>query len=307
MIDIAYCFDKNYQAHFGASITSLILNFAGNTSELRIHIVTDEDSENFREKVSKLRTDFKVEININIVSDEDNRALGVLHQETNRRHYLVSSTWYRLLLPKILPSNIDKVLYLDADTIVLSDISPLFLTDINGAPIAGCLDLVSKENAKKYQIDFYINSGVLLFNLVQWREMGYTEKCLAWAKNKGAELLYSDQCVLNTYFNKSIFVLPSLWNQFISENYNIEVDNLNEGILHFITSRKPWQAWYINGNSFYYWKYLRESPWKSYQPEQPKTLSQLLELARCLDKKGHHSKAVLAYEKIIDTLKDKLK
>ena len=90
-----------------------------------------------------------------------------------------SVTYYRLSLPKIISE--DRCIYLDTDTIVLSDLSELFslLSDemlIAGVKAAGYYwpEESLKEKAKKLQIntfDAYVNAGVLVMNLKLMREI----------------------------------------------------------------------------------------------------------------------------------------
>jgi lipopolysaccharide biosynthesis glycosyltransferase len=61
-------------------------------------------------------------------------------------------TYYRYILPDILPRNIKKVLYLDADILVAGDIGYLWNEDIEKYYIAGVEDtLILDENYKKDQ------------------------------------------------------------------------------------------------------------------------------------------------------------
>lgn len=53
---------------------------------------------------------------------------------------LTIHTWYRLLLPEILLKEIGRVLYLDADTVIVSDLYDLFLKDMTGFSIAASLN-----------------------------------------------------------------------------------------------------------------------------------------------------------------------
>lgn len=83
-------------------------------------------------------------------------------------------TYYRLLLPEIL-SDKKRCLYLDGDMLVMQDLSPLFLEDLQGAYIGGVKapfyqsdDIERERVCKRLGIPdagSYINAGVLLMNL----------------------------------------------------------------------------------------------------------------------------------------------
>jgi len=67
-------------------------------------------------------------------------------------------------MSKILPKEIDKILYLDIDTLLIGPIDELWNIDISNSYCAG-----AKEPKK--ETDFsYINTGVLLMNLKKIRE-----------------------------------------------------------------------------------------------------------------------------------------
>ena len=48
---------------------------------------------------------------------------------------ITKETYYRLLMMDYLPQNIDRVLYIDPDTVVLREISPLYNMDFKGKTI----------------------------------------------------------------------------------------------------------------------------------------------------------------------------
>jgi lipopolysaccharide biosynthesis glycosyltransferase len=75
------------------------------------------------------------------------------------------SAYFRLLLPKILP-DINRIIYLDGDTLVFKDLTEMINLEMNNNIILGFVDDGYKK-AERYGIKTYkyITSGVLLIDL----------------------------------------------------------------------------------------------------------------------------------------------
>ena len=79
--------------------------------------------------------------------------------------------YYRLLACKFLPSDLDKVLYLDPDIIVINELRSLYELDLSGYLFAAAyhkripIKEINRIRLKAYEMDEYYNSGVLLMNL----------------------------------------------------------------------------------------------------------------------------------------------
>lgn len=80
----------------------------------------------------------------------------------------------RLLMGRILPSTVDRILYLDGDTLAHASISSIWSTDLQGnilgAVVEPTIDPRRKTALGLSPSDPYVNSGVLLVDLTAWRE-----------------------------------------------------------------------------------------------------------------------------------------
>ncbi|MBR5575107.1 MAG: glycosyltransferase family 8 protein [Alphaproteobacteria bacterium] len=126
--------------------------------------------------------------------------------------------FYRLFAHRIFPG-VEKMLYLDSDTLVYADVSDLFDLDLTGYALGGVRDMAHTELPDNYcgryvrefkqrylKNDMYINSGVLLLNLA---EMGNYEQALADVK---AKLTFPDQDIINVALDGKIYELPLKYN-----------------------------------------------------------------------------------------------
>ena len=137
------------------------------------------------------------------------------------------STYYRLLAGRLLSTDVKSVLYLDCDTYVRNDIRILFRdTNLEDTVLAGVIDygmeyelegnteIVVKSNvANKPNLSIslkeYLNAGVLLINLEEFRQQKILDQCLDIIKSY--TLLAHDQDLLNLIVKKKT-VLPLTWN-----------------------------------------------------------------------------------------------
>lgn len=79
----------------------------------------------------------------------------------------------RLLVDKLLPEDIDRILYLDGDTLVLGSLESLWKLDMGNCSIG--MGPESTVDAGRREFlglgkQMYCNAGVLLINLEKWRE-----------------------------------------------------------------------------------------------------------------------------------------
>jgi len=129
--------------------------------------------------------------------------------------YFGIETNFRLWLPELLP-DINKILYIDCDTMIVGDLSELFDTDLTGKAYGGCseqklLCYIDTYDTMSYRFEFmnkhgfdafndhYVHAGVLLLNLEYWREYNYTERASKFlTENKDdVKFMYPDQDTLN--------------------------------------------------------------------------------------------------------------
>jgi len=299
MFHVAYCIDKNYQQHFGASITSLLLNFSGDATNLSIHVVTDHADPDFRAKLDLLNSLFKARIELHFVRPEDIQSMASFKAKS--APHVTTAAYFRLLLSSILPETVKKVLYLDADTIVLSDLAEMLRIDLAGAAVAGVPDYSAKDMTERHQIKQYINTGVMLLDLDQWRQKDYGVRCMTFASQNQEKLYFGDQCTINLLFQDSLNLLHSKWNFYVTP-FQQSKPSENIAILHFITGDKPWHSWYENEVAKLYWRYLDVSPWTGAVPVAPTTLDKAHRLARLLHRQNKSADAISVYEQMLASL-----
>jgi lipopolysaccharide biosynthesis glycosyltransferase len=304
-LHIAYTFDSHYQQHFGASVTSLLVNAGSHRKHLSIHVVTEVATADFEDKLQQLRQQFQVGIHVYAPSVEQRQQLAQLPL----RDFYTHETYLNMLLAQILPDAVDRVLYLDADTIVLNDISELFAEDTQGKTIAAVRDssqtTMIEHWAPVKAIPLYFNSGVMLINLQQWREREYTKRCIEFSVTHFDRLLFLDQCAMNLVLAGDVHCLPLAWNYFVSPLFPVKYE-IEPKVLHYIGVSKPWQSWYDEPRGAFYWDYIALSPWANSKPDAPQNIGQAKALAQLYVQQGKMIEAVATYELLVRSLEEHL-
>ena len=251
--------DEAYATPLATAVRSMS---EANRSGRPLHIVvlTAEFSDSMKRKVeaSVLKTQASFHwVNIDLSDFEECSTLP----------YISRVTYARLLLPYLFAKSVEKVLYLDADILVLEDLEPLWQTNLEGAVVgavvdidsdvhAGRLDLASKRSTSKSQ-DFtapssYFNAGVLLVDLPRWRQESISERAMHYL-GRHPNTPLSDQDALNVACAGLWKKLDRLWNFHYGDAvYCPPSAEPSPSIIHFVGKWKPWKAAALSRNSRVY-------------------------------------------------------
>jgi len=189
--------------------------------------------------------------------------------------YYTKAMYYRLLAAQLLPSTLDKVLYLDPDVLIINSLLPLYNTDMGQKLFAaathegltGMSTKVARIRLATPDGEAYFNSGVLLMNLNAMRRLIDPQKVFRYAKENRSALILPDQDILNGMFWKHILLIDELlWNYDARKYNSYLITNQNEtdldwvmkntAILHFCGKSKPWKAKYRGKFSVLYKHYM---------------------------------------------------
>lgn len=160
-------------------------------------------------------------------------------------------TLYRLTADSVL-SSLDKIIYLDIDTLVYQDIRSLWEIDLGDNYLGACWGMDVNRNLgvldPDKKVKEYFNAGVLLMNLKKMREDSIGQKCIQFMEKFNNELHAPDQDALNVICAGKIKPLPICWNWYISLERRskrklkmLYKDYLSKSaaIVHFYSQFKP--------------------------------------------------------------------
>lgn len=181
------------------------------------------------------------------------------HAPTTRQY--PQEMYYRLLAGQLLPEELERVLYLDPDTLVINPLRPLWELDLGdklfaAAAHTGKTEIANDVNRLRLGTEHkYYNSGVLLIQLPLCRQEICPQEVFRYAQEHGKELLLPDQDLLNILYGSRTLELDDyLWN-YDARNYSsylfrssgkADVDWVmrHTAILHFCGRSKPWKKRY---------------------------------------------------------------
>ncbi len=271
VIPIVLAANDKYVPMLGVTIQSILAN-ACLEDEYRIYIFYTEMN-----KMHRKRLEFMKRKNVQLFFVNLNeKMLGIRREKSN---HLSIETVYRLFIPEIL-QEYDKVLYLDCDLIVNSDIAELYKMDISGHILGAAHDAFSEvaiehiEEILRIPYESAFNAGVLLINTRKFIQEQVKEKCFDllnedWNR-KEHQYIYMDQDVLNIVCSGKVYFFSMEWDfqwgcmkfdspdpiGVFAEEYRQAQENYK--IIHFSGGEKPWEYPELCGSQVY-WQYARQS------------------------------------------------
>ena len=262
-ISIAMASDSNYIYPTIVSMTSILENKNSDT-KIDFYIMLSGDFEQgLKGTILHLKEKYS-DCTITLI-DMKNRMSSLYTDD-----HLTSAAYYRLLLPELLPG-IDKVLYLDTDVIVQSDLTKLFDYNIENLYLAGVLetevtgidginykasvhqkDFYMQKYGEQEYIRSYVNSGILLFNLKNMRNDDFVSKLQACAESHN--FINHDQDVLNIVCHGKILPIPNIYNRATWLN-----PPSNQIIMHYCCrNAKPWTNNFASKSDLW-WQYAEKT------------------------------------------------
>lgn len=256
-IPIFFSTDDNYIPYLDVAVASLISNASKDKNYRIIVLNTGLRPEN----ISRLKMNECQGFVIEFV-DISERVKNIKAYFKNIYHFSIA-TYYRLFIASLFPQY-EKILYLDCDLVVLGDISKLFAIDLGGNILAAAPEQYVQNTPEFRQYaelalgvnpDKYVNAGVLVINLKEFRNNNVEDKFVELITKYDFDLLDPDQAYLNYLCQDKILMLPNGWNK---EPMNLSCEG-EKNIVHYALYKKPWQYDDVMDGEFF-WHYARKSP-----------------------------------------------
>lgn len=279
---ISYSSSNEYSQYTAISIISLFEN--NKDMDLVVFLIDNGISNKNKINFKKIANKYKKKI-VFIDGDSLFYELKKYLPEFNGSY----STYSRIVLDKIYPDYVDKILVIDSDTIINGSLSELNDFDFKDKIIAAVenpliykIDLDKEEREIIEKNNLYFNAGILYVNLINWKKKNFSKK-INNAIKKLEKFSFVDQTILNfATDHEDIIKLPykynywgHSWNETDRQRINsyfsnyfskeeIEDAESNPIIIHYKGyETRPWykESTSLMKNKYLYYKSI--SPWKA--------------------------------------------
>ena len=262
---------ETYVAHSAAMLHSLLA--ANREHELHVHYMHGPDISTAMER----RLAGMVEREggrVSFIRVPDEMVEGLPTKDFTRK-----ATWYRIFLPELLP-DVARILYLDADLIVVDEVAPLFLLDMRGHWVGAVTNVFQHNHLHRPALlglagpEVYFNAGVLLMNLDEMRSDGCTGSLLEYGVRNADRIEWRDQDALNVVLGERRLALHPRWNLMNSTllfpsavdvygRETLEEARAHPAIRHFEgpDANKPWHYMCEGALRELYLEHRRATPW----------------------------------------------
>ncbi|MDD5832613.1 MAG: glycosyltransferase family 8 protein [Clostridiales bacterium] len=299
-MNIVYNCNERFAVHTAVSIASL---FDSNRAEekIRVFILGNGLSTESVKGFGELAESFGREIAITDLRDYEAALRLLFGRELNTGGFDVT-VLARLFAASHLPDEVEKYLYLDADTVVLSSLKELYDTEL---PQCGCIcamvpePTIYEETRQEIGLEDdmpYYNSGMLLVDRRAWEEESITGACIDYYKSLGGKgLMFPDQDIINHVLTGKIKTVWQGYNFFSNYCYQ-SYESLcrraawfsavmsreeyeraagEPAVVHFAGAERPWIRGSRNPYRAEYYRFRSMTPWAETPPEKGQEIKML--------------------------------
>lgn len=180
--------------------------------------------------------------------------------------------YYRLAAPVLLPKHLERILYLDVDTIVINSLLPLYESDFGDDWFMACTNTgenMTRINRIRLGLNVaddvpYVNTGVLLMNLQELRDNLKIEDIRKYAQEKRDILILPDQDILTALYGNRVKIIDRMFYNLSDRTlaaHNVDIRNTrvnldwvrkNTVIIHYFGRNKPWKNVYAGVLDVFY-------------------------------------------------------
>ncbi len=239
---IVFCADRRVLPGLHVAMFSLLERSAESCQPISIHLFSDDITEPdigaLNSTLHSTRKPF--ELILRRIEPDVFRSFPPL----NGSH----AVYYRLHAASVIDA--DRFLYLDADTLCDTDVSPLLDFCFHGhpaawspeAPLALAADRKVAEELGNPADEPYFNSGVILINAPEWRRQKVSERAMDYLATHIPD--YWDQSALNVVLHRTSARLDPRFNTIANHRSNWphirHPYGANDRLIHFVDTPKPW-------------------------------------------------------------------
>ena len=290
-----------YAPYLGISLLSL-LDHNKHMQEIKIFIIDDGIAEENRSKIEQTAAEFGRSITY-----LDTAIPQKLLEEANAPKFRGNyATYFKLFVLDELPEEVDRIIYVDSDTIIRGAFDAITEFDFNGAALAMVPAIYHNKYRAKVGIsqdDITYNAGIMAFDLAAWRAnqcrmrlirgMQEDPQMLSFAPDQSLaiKVLQKDLTQLPLRFNfstlYSLFSYKDISKMFkcreaeMFKQEDIDEAYRNIAVYHFIELQvgKPWEKDSVHPKKFLWKEYYDKSRWSDLPAPKVK-LPLLLRLQR---------------------------
>ena len=178
--------------------------------------------------------------------------------------------YYRLAAPLLLPEGLDRILYLDVDTLVINPLKELYTMDFQGNYYIASTHIreaLTKLNDRRLNVPDgspYVNTGVMVLNLPALRENLTMDEIRRTALQKIDSFWLPDQDLLTVLHGDKILLADTQkynLSDRILNIYNANPKNPRHNldwvrektvVIHYCGKNRPWKPHYIGQLGVFY-------------------------------------------------------
>jgi lipopolysaccharide biosynthesis glycosyltransferase len=241
-MNIVYCADRSALPGLHVAAYSLLEHISPNVTQTRFFVFSDALDESdlalLHQTLASLDKPFTLELRrVDATSFSGFPSLNGSW-----------ATYHRLAVPQVL--DVERFLYVDADTLCDVDVSGLNTLDLGKmaaglvpeAPLAGAADrFVAGQLGNSYS-EPYFNAGVILVNVMEWRRQRVTERAMEYIATHRPP--FHDQSALNVVLHGSAIILDDRFNTIANMRKHwpslTHPNGKTNKLVHFLDYPKPW-------------------------------------------------------------------
>ncbi len=281
-IHVLACSNAGFFQHLAVMLVSLLSN--NPQARFNLVVVTGDGPSEERRKLERTMARFP-QARFTIRDFSPSKALGLYTPGP-----YTTDNYARLWVADFFGPDVDRVLYLDADMVVVGDIDDLWQFDLQGK-LLGAVDIPGSTRWQELGMPGeygYFNSGLLLFDLEQWRRTDALARVLAKLKEYGEALNDVDQDGLNLALYRDRMPLPYKFNvvtPFYRPSHDLQLSphdiaaiHRDARIVHFNGQSRPWSYHSRHPRKKDYYTCLAMTEWRGFIPPD-RTLADILRKA----------------------------